>query len=414
MRYNKYLIIILLIVAAFYAFKCARTGHDFEVFVFAGHKIIHGANIYKPPFVQNLQYYYSPLFALLLAPFSGLPTIVPQFLWICLSYFLLFRIWKLCGEYFNTSKLTQRQQRLWLMCSAILSLRFILYDIGYVQMTIFLLWGTLESLQLIKKGRNFEGASLLAFAINVKLLPLAFIFYLIYRNKLKAAVFTCLFYVLYLYIPTLYLGWDENILLIKEWFAVINPGNKEWTIEADNGPSSLVALVPVYITHTVGVLPFKRNFLDLTFSEVSIILNSIRLVLVTFTLFFLGTRPFKRLTSNVRVFWELSYIFIAIPLIYPHQQQYAFVFLIPAFVYLSWYFIVNWSLIKQKMNPFAWCILFLIGINFTPIIGRDVISGYAVSILLYYRILTIAVILLIPVLWICKPRNETSKETTVK
>ena len=176
--YPKYIKVLVCILAIYYAFKCAHEGHDFQVFVYAGGKLIHGQNIYYPPFVQNLQYYYSPLFALLLSPFSNLPIIIPQVIWILISYVLLYRIWILSTAYFDTSALTAKQKILWLLITVFLSIRFILVDIGYVQMTIFLLWATLESMQLISNGKWIWGAALLALAINIKLLPLAFVVYL--------------------------------------------------------------------------------------------------------------------------------------------------------------------------------------------------------------------------------------------
>jgi hypothetical protein len=403
---NKYFKIALIIVAVFYAYTSARNAHDFEVFVDAGGKIIQGKNIYAPPFAQNLQYYYSPLFALLLAPLSGLPIIVSQLLWIAVSYFLLYRIWNLVVVYFDTSQLSKKQMQLWFIITLLLSIRFILVDIGYVQMTIFILWATLESIQLIGRDRYIPGSALLALAINIKLLPLAFVLYLAYRNKLKAAILACVFYLIFLFIPALYLGWQRNLDLIHNWFILINPGNKEWTIEAEDGPNSLVALIPVYLMDTTGVLTFKRNLTDLPFQQVSLILNLIRLCFVLLTFAFLRTFPFKGIKNKIRQFWEMCYIFIAVPLLYPHQQQYAFVYIIPAFVYLSYFFIVNWNVIKQKMSTPLWMIIFVIGVNFSPLIGRDVISSYAFEVLLYLRILPIAVILLIPILWICRPKKE--------
>jgi hypothetical protein len=395
--------VIVFLIASFYAYKCARNGHDFEVFLNAGHKIINGLNIYEPPFAQNLNYYYSPLFALLLAPFSSLPVIVPQIIWIFFSYFLMYRIWVLSMEYFEHASLSEKQRQWWLFLTILFTLRFILFDMRSVQMTIFLLWSTLQSIQWIRKGKDFSGAALLALAINIKLLPLAFVFYLIYRNKIKAGVLTCFFYVVYLYLPVFYLGWERNAALLQQWFSVINPVNKEWTIEAEDGPSSLVALIPVYLTDTVGVLPFKRNFITLPIEHVTLVLNIVRAFFVLLTIWFLRTLPFKNVKNKLRQYWEMSYLFIVVPLIYPHQQLYAFLYIAPAFIYLSWYFITNWNSIKPKMNAFKWISLVLVGIIFTPIIGRDVIGSMPYQLLLFYRILPIATVILIPILWICRP-----------
>ncbi|RZK26167.1 MAG: DUF2029 domain-containing protein [Flavobacterium sp.] len=405
--------VIVFLIASFYAYKCARNGHDFEVFLDAGHKIVNGLNIYEPPFAQNLNYYYSPFFALLLAPFSSLPIIIPQLIWIFFSYFLMYRIWILSIDYFDQASLTEKQKQWWLFLTVLLTLRFILFDMRSVQMTTFLLWATLQSIHWIRNGKDFSGAALLALAINIKLLPLAFLFYLFYRNRIKAGLLTCFFFGLYLYLPALYLGWGKNASLLQDWFSIINPANKEWTIEAEDGPSSLVALIPVYLTDTIGILPYKRNFLNLPIDQVTLVLNVVRAGFVLLTLFFLRSLPFKNVNNKLRQYWEMSYIFIAVPLIYPHQQLYAFLYIAPAFIYLSWYFVKNWNSIKPKITTLNWILLVLVFLIFTPIIGRDVIGSMPYQILLYYRILPVATVILIPILWFCRPANAFEIEKKV-
>lgn len=410
MKYSKYLKIALLIIAVLYAIRSASEGHDFEVFVYAGGKIIKGQPIYAPPFVQNLQYYYSPLFALLLAPFSFFLTFVPQILWITLSYFLLYRIWNLCKEYFDVSVLTEKQRFWWLIFSFFFALRFILIDIGYVQMTTLMLWATLESLRLIRNDRYILGAALLAFVINIKLLPLPFVAYLVYRKEFKSVFFIGVFYLVYLFLPALYLGWNGNLQLVHEWFAVINPMNKEWIAEIEDGPSSLVALIPVYLMKTQGTLDLPRHIVDMPFEKVMTILNVVRLAVILLFFAFLRTLPFKTIQNGgIRQFWEISYLFLVIPLLYPHQQQYAFLYTAPVFIYLTYYFMVNWAVVKEKMNIVLWILLGIITVSFTPIIGRDVISGYGYEVLLYYRVLPMAGMLFIPILLICKPDHLLKK-----
>jgi len=406
---NKYYKALLFVLAILFALSCAKSGRDFEVFVNAGWKIINNKDIYQPPLVRGLDYFYSPLFALILAPFSKLPVIVPQFLWVLLSYFFLYRTWFLCLKYFDYSKFSKKQYNTWLFIVLILSVRFLRDDLAQVQMTIFLLWATLESMGLFNRGRNITGAALLALAINIKLLPLVFIIYLFYRSKFKAALLTCGFFILYLYIPALYLGWERNNFLLHEWLGVINPLNKGWTIESDNGPSSLVALIPVYLTNTVGSLPYKRNFFNLNYQDVFLIVNLFRLVFLFFTLIFLHTLPFRGVNNKIRQFWEMCYLFILIPLIFPHQQQYAFVYIIPVFIYITCYFIANWTKIQGRLNYWGWIVIALIGVNFSPIIGSDIITWFLYGLLLYYRVLTIAVILLIPILWIIRPKDTNNK-----
>lgn len=399
--YFKVLVGVLLL---WFAFNCAKSGRDFEVFVSAGGRIISGVDLYRPLYNRGLQYFYSPLFALLLAPFSYLPIVVPQLIWVLLSYFFIYRIWVLSGMYFDTPAFSRKQYQWWIVLSLFFSVRFLRHDLAMVQMTIFLLWATLQSMQLFKDKQTITGAALLALAINIKLLPLAFVCYLLYTKNLKAALLTGVFYVAYLFIPALYLGWDRNYLLLHEWFSAINPINKNWTIEADDGPSSLVALIPVYITNTIGLLPYKRNFINLNYQQVLLIVNIVRAFFVVLALVFICPGWVKKPATGIRQYWEMCYLFIVIPLIYPHQQQYAFVYIIPAFIYFSWYVINYWDNLKSRLNTIGWIAIGLVAVNFTPIIGRDIISGKAFELLLYYRVLPIAAVALIPLLWLCRPK----------
>lgn len=407
---------ILLLVALLIGFGCAKSDRDFEVFVNAGEKLIAGLNLYKPPFALNLQYYYSPFFALLMAPVSYLPLVVAETVWGFLSCVFLYQIWRISQSYFNTNALTQKQKNLWLLLSIIFTARFIRYDMTTIQVTIFLTWATLQSLKFFDREQPITGAALLALAINIKLLPLPFLLYLFYRRQFLGASLTCVFYVAYLCVPAIFIGWNRNAFLLSEWFVVINPNNKEWIIEAENGPSSLVAMIPVYITDTIGVLPVKRNFINLPFKSVFIILNIIRLLFVALTLFFLRMPPFRSITDKRRLFWERSYLFIAVPLLFPHQQRYAFVFMAPALIYIAWYLVTNWSTLKQKYGYLNWTLLFLVLIHFTPLIGRDIISSYVYELFLHYRVLTSAGIALVIVLYCFEPpfKLEEIKPTNIE
>jgi len=407
----KVILSLVIIALLYFARNSANLGHDFQVFVYAGGKLIRGQDIYSPPFIQNLQYYNSPLFALILSPFANLPIIIPQIIWIFLSYYFLYRIWVLSLEYFETEPsseyaLNKKNKWIWLTIALALSCRFIVFDLGFVQLTVFLLWCTLQSLQLVRTGKDIGGAALLALAINIKFLPLPFVLYLLYRKKIRAALFTCLFFVAYLFVPAMFLGWDRNMHLLTEWFNIINPGNKEWTIEAEDGPSSLVALIPVYLTNTKGVLSFKRNFINLDFRTVSLILNVVRLFFVVLTLAFLKSKPFVTIGNKVRQYWEMCYIFLAIPLLFPHQQVYAYVYIIPVFIYLSWYFVRNWADVRREINVIGWLIIAVIALNFSPLINKSLLTSRVYEMLLYLRVLPVMAIALIPLLWIFRPKRD--------
>jgi hypothetical protein len=100
---------VLLVITLAYSVLCAYKGGDFDVFLGAGQKLSEQQNIYRPPFIKDLQYFYSPFFALLLVPFSYLPFFVTELAWLLLSTYLLYRIWKLTTRYLPVQLLTKRE-----------------------------------------------------------------------------------------------------------------------------------------------------------------------------------------------------------------------------------------------------------------------------------------------------------------
>jgi hypothetical protein len=98
--YHSYLAYTLIIL---YCAWCAILGGDFDVYLMAADKLKGLGNIYDPCFTKGsecLQYYYSPLFALVLVPFTFLPKFFIEFIWLMLSAYWLYRIWNLAKDHF--------------------------------------------------------------------------------------------------------------------------------------------------------------------------------------------------------------------------------------------------------------------------------------------------------------------------
>jgi hypothetical protein len=336
-----------------------------------------------------------------------MPFFVAEFIWLIFSFWCLYRILKLSETYFTPFK-TAKEHRLWIAISLLCVLRFIMSNVGLIQVTIFLLWATLEALNMFDNKKAVTGSLLLAFAINVKLLPLVFLPYLIYRNFWKECLLTILCFGVFLFLPAIVIGFDYNYFLLTEWWKIINPSNNENVIEAGLGIHSLSALIPVYITNTQGELEIKRNFIDFDIKTVTMILDCIRLFFVVLALAFLKTLPLKRITDRTKIYWEISYIFLMTPLLFPHQHKYAFVYLLPLILYLVYFFMWVW---KTKSMARYLPLIILCGLVFivlSPFNGSSVIGWQIFKVLQHFKILSMAAILLIPVSLICNP-NQLSK-----
>ena len=80
----KYVIVVILAIAVGCAFFSTTDGGDFDCYLQAARQLVNHQNIYKPPFVKDLQYFYSVLFALILSPF-GKHIFITEFIWLILS-----------------------------------------------------------------------------------------------------------------------------------------------------------------------------------------------------------------------------------------------------------------------------------------------------------------------------------------
>ncbi|HVG41584.1 MAG TPA: glycosyltransferase family 87 protein, partial [Chitinophagaceae bacterium] len=368
----------------------------------AARKLNEGQNIYRPPFINGLQYYYSVFFALLLVPFST-TVFITEIFWSLLSYFLLYRTLILIETYFDFSELSKTQYRIWLLLTSILSVQFILYNVTLIQVTFFLLWAIFESINLLFKGKNVLGGLLLGLAINIKLMPVLLLPYLFYRGYFKALFFTIITFIALLFLPSLFIGNNYNQFLLSEWWTIINPGNTEHMFETGIGTHSLVALIPVYLTETAGDMAYKRNILNLNHQNTEIIINIVRLFIFSLSLLYLRSFPFKRENNKLKSFWEISYFVLMIPLLLPHQQKYAFILAIPMVSYLIYFFITTIHYQKTGGYYFALFLFVVSMLFYSPLYGTDVIGKFLFYFTQHYRFLTFSTLLIIPISLYCSP-----------
>jgi len=410
-----FLILYVLSGLAVLAFliKEALGNGDFKVFLEAGRFVAEGDSPYDywHPVSKNSMalYFYSPFWAVLMVPLTWLPQFVANLLWLLASTWFLYRCWVLLTSYLPWETLSQKHRNGVLIFTLVLSIRFVLYNFGMIQMTIFLLWSGLESLHLFQRKRFRQGGLLLALAINIKLLPLVLVPYLLYRKQFSATAYTVLFSLLSLLIPALFVGWDFNILLHSEWWKAINPTKAEHLVEADIGLHSLTALIPTLLTETEGRLPLQRYIINLPIDTAILVLNGCRMALIAGVLFFLKWPPFKPASNRLLQLRELSYLFLLIPLIFPHQQKYAFFLMAPALFYLVYYLVEGWNTKDLRWRVVAVLVSLAFGLTTLTtdgLIGRDLNK-----ITQHYKLITYGALLLIPAIGLASPKKELVKST---
>jgi|GEM_PF-195379 len=400
-RYSAVLIALLYIVLE------ARQNNDFEIFLSASSDIVRHLNIYTTFYKSCYHYYYSPLFALALFPLTLLPVYIAKLIWLALNLVFMFRTWKAIVFFIDRTLFSEKQKLFFTVLCFLFVLYFLTENFHCGQMTIFLLYLSADGMYRIMTGRYWLGALLISLAINIKLLALVLLPYLIYRRYLKTLGWLAGFLTLWLLIPAAIIGYDFNLELIKSWGRLINPSNPEHVIDtAERSFHGLSSWLPTILMDKVSdpqVLPIKRNIANLDAKTVGTIINVFRGALILFFLYFLRSLPFRRTHNKLHALWELSYLFLLVPLIFPHQQHYAFYFMFPAGSYLCYYLAIQKVVPEKTISRFKFRALML-GMIFVFITNNlQLILGEFGSYYVHFKTITYGALLMIPLLAWAKP-----------
>ena len=349
--------IVFVVAVVVYVLIDADRVCDMNIFLSAAADLLDQKNIYTTVYQTWLYYYYSPIFAVLLIPFTYVSEYWVNVFWLLLNIGLVFRVGQLLKGYLPEATVSAKWQRLILILSIVFVFHFIFTNLHFHQLTIFILWIALEGLKSIKQGNKIKGGLWLAIGINIKLLPIVLIPYLLYRGEFRSVISIVLCSVGLLYLPVIFLGYEYNQFLLEGWWGNINPLEQQHILDFAH------AGIPALITAMFHLDESQQSpifLIQLTEVEIGWIINTLRAVIIIFTLFFLRSMPFKR-ASNLHQMWELGYLFLVIPLLFPHQQNYSLLMLWPAAIYLAYYFHQKYGMYtaqdKRLLVVFALCFL---------------------------------------------------------
>lgn len=398
-------------------------GGDFKTYLAASTYLLDGKNPYTLLFIEladgNKQYFadylYSPFFALLLTPLAILPWQLSLVIWYALNTWWLAAILKLSGRYLNIPKLSMARQVLFYTLSVLFLIRFIDHNYLLGQMTILLVYGSLYSVHLVEEKKPIPGALLLGFIATVKIVPGLLVFYLILRKQYKATLYTAIASLVFLLLPTVFVGFDNNLWLHQEWFNTISPFNKKYLLETKSGLFNLSAWVPALFSQmpSDSNLGLQRNLLNLSYETTHHITQVLRLAFVAFTFYFFRRSLVKPGWPSLGKYWSLSYVLLITPLIFPRQSKYAYVYLLPAACYLIAY------LLHQRKTHFwkhnralliglgtAWAMFTLTSVN---LVGR-----YWYNVFQDFKVITYGCFVLMALLAAIRPwRAANDKEQAV-
>ncbi len=400
-----YLIGGILVLA--YLFIMAQRQGDLFIYELGSKDIFAGKDAYAIHYVDGFHYYYSTLFAILIYPLTFLPIYIGNLIWLVLNAFFLYRIIVLVSRYFNLTILTPKQKLLFFILTFLFGLRFTLSNFHNQQITICILYLILEGLQLIFSGKKLTGALLIALGINIKLLPIVLLPYLLYRRKFTASFLIIIFYIILLFLPGFVIGFAQNNMLISSWWNLINPVNTIHNLDVDersfHSLSTLLATLLVENVPDKFALHIRRNIMNISYEHLVLVLNITRLILVSFSLYFLRTKPFTAKVSTMQRFVEISYLLLLVPLIFPHQQDYAFLFIMPAVTCVIYALITE----QNTMSVFKFITILALTVLSYLLCNLNLLFGQYREYYDHFKIMTYGALLVVPLLTMCYPITKS-------
>ncbi len=400
--------VLLILVTAYVILKAFQGGNDINVYLYASKQFFRGENIYaENPFNE---YLYSPLFALLLGPISIFKYPVARMIWGMLNLLVAIRLWKIIGSLITQSiNMERKYETWWSIGVAVISIGYLNHNIILGQITVVILWLTFEGIyQILHRNKTVLGAVLLALGINIKIIPLAGLYYLFFKARYKAVAICTGMVIIGLFLPSIVVGFNQNTTLLQNWFEKINPTGDSYVFENNDGTQSLNAVLPAFFYDfndgKVGPANLKRQLLSVPYDVLVTIMHAIRILLLLSLLYLIFYRYKRREKGSIYLLWEFAYLAVISVLVFPHQQKYTLLYFVPAGSYMILFVLM---VFKQKwdVGPGSKIIAILSSILMLimALNGRDIIGHMAVRVLDYYHTTSIFIMIFLVLLILTRP-----------
>ena len=337
----------LKIIGGFFAFlllwpilRAIATPNDLNLFFSASKRLLMHQNLYEPGYESQgwvLKYYYSPLFASLLLPFTflsdtlllkeqiPLSIVVLKSIWGLLMVWFIWDMAKMVHEEFQFSS-SKKLVWFWSIF-AVLTWRWCFLNILYGQMTILVLWGVMRA---FKENQRSKVNQLLpmSLGINIKILPV-FILGQYFLLKQWRAFFTVIFLTVLLgVIPFAFLPFEYHFELIKGWMHNINPFSGSHIVEiGEGGFVDFGALLTKYFTSMH--IPGEATIHGFHWTEKEIFWFTQVFRVMVLTLCWLTLILIQKGSFQNKAYWQMAVFLGVVPLAFPHQRDYSLMLQLP-------------------------------------------------------------------------------------
>ncbi|HLY11542.1 MAG TPA: glycosyltransferase family 87 protein [Planctomycetota bacterium] len=226
-----------------------RPGSDFHVYVASGEAVLQGKDIYRAPLpAVNTGPPFFSLFCVVPALLDRVSPVFSRGAWTLLNGVALVLILHLSSRLIHGRRLPIASAPV--LLPLLLTLPYLLYHFQYHQVNLIVFALTLGGMTLQEEGKESLGGVLVGAGAALKVMPILFVPYLVYRRRWVAALSALAAAVVLTLSPSLLMGWDRFSDSFRYWLTIL-PHNPLW--DAGDRNQSVLAMWDRYLGH--GCIP---------------------------------------------------------------------------------------------------------------------------------------------------------------
>ncbi|MGB2697050.1 MAG: glycosyltransferase family 87 protein [Candidatus Zixiibacteriota bacterium] len=353
--------------------------NDFKVTHRSATRVLKGENLYNMIDGHYL-YKYSPFFAIMISPFGFIPFPWAKLLWMALMVLAFWGVVKI-GKYLLMKH--RSPPPFFYLLSLILIARFFLREIELGQTDFLQLFLIFSFFIFLEKERKVVSGLFLALSVMIKLTPLVFIPYLLYRKRFSTVFWSLAFILLFFSVPSLVYGIGGNIALLKDWYGFMSLSSPP--LLANDMNQSIFGMFYRFLTPSA----YQVNFVSLNPGLVNIMIYMIVVGAYVYLLFLNRfSRKAQSSLLHCKEIVEYSFLLIFMSLFSPLGWIQNFSSLVLAFMVLV-YYTLKTSFKDKLVNT-----LLIFSFILSSAINYETVGRRLNDLSLYYSFIAIGIILI--------------------
>lgn len=257
-RVQKLILTGLAAVAVIVFAKSVTHNRDFGGYLLVGNLVLDGRHIYAeaPPGINT----WPPFFSLLCAPLAAIDRhsfYLSRTLWLLFNFGIVLWILRIIARQvfdrpmvYGATTLHLSPASAEMLIPLLLTARYLLSNFDHLQVNLLIFALALSGLDADTRRRPFLGAFMLGLGAALKVMPIAFLPYLAYRRRWRAAIGGVAVWLALSMSPVLVFGGDRLWDYARAWRAAVATG---WSVGKMN--QSVHAMVDRFLGH--GLTPFS-------------------------------------------------------------------------------------------------------------------------------------------------------------